>query len=147
MEKMVYARKNRLVRELTLLLANLEIHPQTAVGAGLVLQHRGMGTVIHPSTEIGSGVTLYHQVTVGRKDGHVPGHLSPMEKIVIGDGAILYPGAKVLGGAGVTRVGRNTIIAANAVLTQSTGDNEIWAGMPAKKVGDRTDSYSTAAHS
>lgn len=138
-EKMVYRRNNRIVRELTLLMANLEIHPQTPVGPGLVLQHRGMGTVIHPKTIIGKDVTLYHQVTVGRKDGHIPGHLSPMEKIVIGDGAILYPGAKVLGGEGVTTVGAGTILAANAVLTQSTGENEIWGGIPAKKIGNRTD--------
>ena len=147
MEKMVYRRASRIIRELTLLIANLEIHPQTPVGPGLILQHRGMGTVIHPSTEIGKDVTLYHQVTVGRKDGHIPGHLSPMEKIVIEDGAILYPGSKILGGAGVTTVGQGTIVAANAVLTQSTGGNEIWAGIPARKVGMRADGYSTAAHS
>ena len=34
-------------------------------------------------------------------------------------------------------VGEGTVIGANAVLTQSTGDWEIWAGIPAKKIGLR----------
>ena len=34
-------------------------------------------------------------------------------------------------------VGKGTIIGANAVLTQSTGENEIWAGIPAKLIGKR----------
>ncbi|MFQ7842579.1 MAG: acyltransferase, partial [Thomasclavelia spiroformis] len=54
----------------------------------------------------------------------------------IKEGAILCAGAKILGKGQLT-VGRNTIIAANAVLLSSTGDNEVWAGIPAKKIKDR----------
>lgn len=136
-ETLVYKRQNKAARELLLLLANFEIHPETTVAKGLVLQHRGMGTIIHPATDIGANVTLYHQVTIGRKDGHVPAKDSPMERIQIGDDAVLYPGCKILGGAGVTTVGTGTIIAANAVLTQSTGEYEIWGGIPARKIGIR----------
>ncbi|WP_354146402.1 hypothetical protein [Arthrobacter sp. 754] len=137
MEKMVYRRKIRVVRELLLLVAGLEVQAGTKIGKDLQLQHRGMGIVIHPSTTIGDRVTLYHQVTIGRKDAHIPEADSVMEGIVIGDDAILFPGSKVLGGPGVTTVGARTILAANAVLTQSTGEDEIWAGIPARKVGDR----------
>ena len=31
----------------------------------------------------------------------------------------------------------DTITAANSVLTASTRDNEVWAGVPARKVSDR----------
>lgn len=48
-------------------------------------------------------------------------------------------GAKVLCKEGVLTVGKNTIIGANAVLLESTGDNEIWVGIPAKKIGLRKD--------
>lgn len=136
-EKLVYKRGSRVVREILLLVSNFEIHPSTTVAKGLSIQHRGMGTVIHPATDIGENVTLYHQVTIGRQDGHVPAAQSPMKRIVIGDHAVLYPGSKVLGGAGVTTVGRGTILAANAVLTQSTGEYEVWGGIPAKKIGVR----------
>lgn len=136
-EKLVYRRNHRLARTILLLVSNFEIHPGTTVAKGLTVQHRGMGTVIHPSTDIGRNVTLYHQVTIGRQDGHIPAAESLMERIVIGDHAILYPGCKILGGAGITTVGTGTIIAANAVLTQSTGDYEVWGGIPARKLGTR----------
>ena len=136
-ESLVYRRRNRIVREL-MLLYGLDVPAGVKVGAGLTLQHRAMGTVLHPATVIGDRVTIYHQVTIGRQDAHVPWDQSSMERIEIGDDAILYPGAKILGGPGVTRVGTGTIIAANAVLTKSTGDWEIWAGVPARKIGSRT---------
>ena len=43
-------------------------------------------------------------------------------------------GAKVLGADGLLYLGSGTVVGANAVLTQSTGENEIWAGIPAKMV-------------
>ena len=46
----------------------------------------------------------------------------------IGAGAVILPGVKV---------GPGTIIGAGAVLTKSTGPNEIWLGNPATKVGER----------
>ena len=55
----------------------------------------------------------------------------------VGDDACICVGAKVIGGAGWLRVGRGTVVGANAVLLESTGDWEIWAGVPARKVGKR----------
>lgn len=72
MEKMVYRRHIRAIRELMLLVAGLEVQAGTKIGKDLRLQHRGMGIIIHPSTIIGDRVTLYHQVTIGRKDAHIP---------------------------------------------------------------------------
>lgn len=136
MERLVALRRFRLAREL-MLLYGLEVQPSTVIGSGLRLNHRGMGTVLHPLTKIGDRVTIYHQVTVGRADGHIPFSESKMRRIEIGDDVALYPGSKILGGPGVTRVGSGTIIAANAVVTKSTGDWEVWGGIPAKKIGDR----------
>jgi serine O-acetyltransferase len=65
---------------------------------------------------------------------------SKFEGIVIEDDAILAPGAKVLCKEGILRVGRGTVVGANAVLLQSTGENEIWAGVPARCIGQR-DTY------
>ncbi|GLY29852.1 hypothetical protein [Kineosporia sp. NBRC 101731] len=140
MEKLVYLRGHpllgRAAREL-LLVYGVDFPKEVSLGPELQLQHRGMGTVIHPLTKIGRGVTLYHQVTIGRADAHVPWQQSKMVGIEIGDGAVLYPGVKILGGPGVTRVGESAIIAANAVVTCSVPDNEIWGGVPAKKLSDR----------
>lgn len=134
--RLVYLRKWRIVREL-LALYCIEIPPQVEIGENFDLVHRGFCTVIHPNTKIGDRVKIYHNVTIGRADIHLPGSQSKMKQIDIGSDVILCPGSVVLGGEGVTRVGAGTILAANAVLNQSTGENEIWAGVPAKFVSKR----------
>ena len=74
---------------------------------------------------------------LGRADIHRPMAQSRFEGIVIEDDVILSPGAKVLCKEGVLRVGRGTVVGANAVLLQSTGEWEIWAGIPARCIGKR----------
>lgn len=133
---LIRRRRHRICRY-GLLLFGLEIPPEVTIGKGLVVVHRAMGTVIHPRCRIGDRVTIYHQVTIGRRDAFLAEEESLMERIEIGDDVILFPGCKILGGPGVTRVGRGTVVAANAVLTSSTGDWEVWAGVPAKRVGQR----------
>jgi serine O-acetyltransferase len=129
-------RNLRIVREV-LALYCIEIPVGVIIGKNFKLIHRGFCTVIHPSTEIGNNVTIYHNVTIGRKDAYVPYNNSKMEKIVICDDVVVFPGSVLLGGDGVTRIEKGCIVAANSVLTQSTGENEIWGGVPAKKIGIR----------
>ena len=76
-------------------------------------------------------------VGIGRADIHIPAAESPFEGIVIEENVIISPGAKVLCKEGVLRVRRGTMIGANAVLLESTGENEIWAGIPARRIGTR----------
>jgi serine acetyltransferase len=135
-DKMVRFRHVRLVRE-ALLLMGVEVHAQTTIGPGLVLHHRGNGVVITPATRIGSSVAIYQQVTIGRTGVDTTAEEQGFEGVEIGDHAVLCAGAKVLGGRGTLRVGTGTVVAANAVLTRSTGDWEVWAGVPAVKVSDR----------
>ena len=136
MKRLVRWRRYRLAKEL-LALYGVEIPAAVEIGRDFQLVHRGFGTVIHPSTRIGDRVTIYHQVTIGRSDAHLPGHRSALAEIVIEDDVVLFPGAKVLAGDGTTRLGRGTIVAANAVLLCSTGEDEIWAGVPARLVSKR----------
>lgn len=110
---------------------------EVEIGRDLHLEYRGMGTVFHPAVTIGDRVAIYHQVTLGQADGWVPWKDSAMDRIVLRDDVILFPGVKILGGPGVTTVGTGTMLGANSVLTRSTGEWEIWAGVPAKKVGER----------
>lgn len=53
---------------------------------------------------------------------------SKFEKFIVEDGAVICSGAKVIGKKGILKIGKNSIIAANAVLLNSTGPNEIWGG-------------------
>jgi serine O-acetyltransferase len=135
-DRLVYWRRYRLAREI-LALYGVEIGATVEIGEDFQLLHRGFGTVIHPDTTIGDRVRIFHQVTIGRADAHILREHSKMLRVVIEDDVILFPGAKILGGEGITRVGLGTIVAANAVLLNSTGDNEVWAGVPARRIAAR----------
>jgi serine O-acetyltransferase len=137
---LVYARESPLLGHLAyylLKLMGVEMPLSVRVGQDFTLEHGGFGVVIHSRSVIGDRVKIYPGVTLGRADIYRPVERSRFEGIVIEDDAILCPGAKILGKEGVLRVGRGSVVGANAVLLQSTGEMEIWAGMPARCVGKR----------
>jgi len=138
--RLVYARNIPILGRLAyfmLKLLGIEIPRPVKVGEQLELAHGGFGIVIHPQTTIGKRVKIYPGVTLGRADIYRPAAQSGFEGIVVEDDAILCPGAKILCKEGMLHVGRGSVIGANAVLLESTGENEIWAGVPAKRVGTR----------
>ncbi|WP_336650082.1 hypothetical protein [Kocuria rosea] len=135
--RLVTLRQHAWARQL-LAIQGVEIPAGVRIGAGFQLMHRGFGTVVHPDTVIGDNVIVFHGVTLGRMDAWLPREESRMKGFEISDGAVLCAGAKILCNEGTLKVGRGTVVAANAVLTRSTGENEIWAGVPARKVSDRT---------
>jgi serine O-acetyltransferase len=137
--RLVYARRGLFGRLSYLLLKSFgaEVPRSVEIGKGFTLVHGGFAVVIHPNTKIGDNVKVYPGVTIGRADIHLPIEQSKFLGIEIEDDVILSPGSKVLCKEGVLRVGRGTVIGANAVLLESTGDGEVWAGLPAKKVGMR----------
>ena len=138
--RMLYARRVPLLGRLAyylLKLVGLEIPRSVRIGKDVTLEHGGFGVVIHPNSEIGDRVKIYPGVTLGRADIYRAIDDSDFEGIAIGDDVILAPGAKVLGKEGVLQVERGTVVGANAVLLESTGPDQIWAGIPAKCVGHR----------
>ena len=140
--RLVYARRWPVLGRLAyylLKLLGVELPRSVPVGEGFELAHGGFGVVIHSRAQIGKRVKVYPGVTLGRADIYRPAERSRFEGIVIEDDVILCPGAKVLCKEGTLHVGRGSVIGANAVLLQSTGENEIWTGMPAQRVGERRD--------
>ena len=115
----------------------VEIPRGVVVGQDFELAHGGVGVVVHSRSTIGDRVKMYPGVTLGRADIHKPMAQSRFEGIVIEDDVILAPGAKVLCKEGLLVVRRGTVVGANAVLLGSTGENEVWAGVPARCVGRR----------
>ena len=81
-----------------------------AVGRNVQFCHNCLGTVIYKDTTIGNDVLIYQNVTIGQAD---PFNKNPA-KFIIEDGVVLSAGAKILGKNDL-RVGRNSIVAANAV--------------------------------
>jgi serine O-acetyltransferase len=139
-ESLVYARQWSPVGKLAYFLLKwmgAEIPVSVSIGPGFLLHHGGVGVVIHPKTVIGQRVGIYPGVTLGRADVYRPAQQSKFQGIVVEDDVILGAGAKILCEDGILRVGRGTVIGANAVLLESTGENELWVGIPAQKVGMR----------
>jgi len=141
---LVYTRQSqfRFVGKLAYYLLKLlgaEIPVSVKVGPDFILEHGGFGVVIHSKAVIGARVHVYPGVTVGRADIYRSSMQSRFAGIVIEDDVVLSPGCRVLCKEGTLRVGRGTVVGANAVLLQSTGENEIWAGLPARCVGKRED--------
>lgn len=126
----------RVVRILLRCLA-VDIPTEVQIEWPVHVYHNWIGVVISRHARIGRNVSIFHGVTIGRRDPYVPESESPVSPIVIEDDAFLCVGAVILGGDEEVRVGRGTVVGANAVLTRSTGQWEIWAGNPARKVGDR----------
>lgn len=137
---LVYARRWPVLGPLAyyaLKFLGVEIPRSVPVGPDFELAHGGVGVVVHSRAVIGRRVKIYPGVTIGRADIYRPAAESKFEGVVIEDEVILAPGAKILCKAGVLRVGKGSVIAANAVLLESTGEGEVWAGMPARCVGLR----------
>lgn len=118
-------------------LSAAEVPSEVSFGPGLVVHHHAMGLVIHHRTTVGARVHLFQGVTIGRDRVWEPLDASSPFHIVIEDDVWVCTGATVLGGEDGLRIGRGTIIGANAVLRDSTGPWEIWAGIPARLVGTR----------
>jgi serine O-acetyltransferase len=137
---LVYARNWPVLGRLAyyaLKLLGVEIPRPVPVGRDFELAHGGVGVVVHSRARIGDRVKIYPGVTLGRADIYRPVEQSRFEGIVIEDDVILAPGARVLCKQGILRVGRGSVIGANAVLLESTGEWELWAGAPARRVGVR----------
>ncbi len=137
---LVYARPSRVWGKLAywiLKLLGSEIPRSVLIGENFELVHGGFGVVIHSKSIIGKNVKIYPGVTLGRSDIYLPADQSKFEKIIIEDDVILSPGSKILCKEGILTVRKGTVVGANSVLLESTGEMEIWAGIPAQKIGIR----------
>ncbi len=125
---------------LILKLLGVEFPRAVPVGTGLRLPHGAVGLVVHEQSVIGSNVSLYQGVTLGRSDQIEVKQNADSGGVILEDDVAICAGAKILFRSSETLVvSRGSIIGANAVLTQSTGPNEIWAGVPARLVRTRQD--------
>lgn len=136
---LVYAQRwpviGKVIR-LLLLLRGTNIAPSCLTGPGLMLPHGGIGIVVHHRATLGRNVAIFQGVTVGRADIWVAE--KPDFHAIIDDDAVLCANAVVLSSSErPVRIGRGAIVGANSVVTCSVPDGEIWAGIPARKVGVR----------
>jgi serine O-acetyltransferase len=102
----------------------VEITTQAKIGRRFRLIH-GSGVVIGLGAVLGDDCTVYQGVTLGLGRSGKQGQEYPE----IGDGVIIYAGAKVLGGV---TVGAHSVIGANAVVTTDLPAHCVAAGVPAR---------------
>lgn len=102
----------------------LVLPPSVRVGRGVLFSYQGLGTVIHKEAEIGNGAIIATCVTIGGRSGM---RGAP----VIGEGALIGTGAKVLG---PIHIGQFASVGANAVVLEDIPPYAIAVGIPAKVV-------------
>ena len=92
-----------------------DISQRARIGQGLKLPHP-IGVVIGEGAQIGNFVTIYHNVTIGRKRMEKP------EYPVIGDHAVVYCGALIVGNV---TVGHHSIVQAYSIVDQDVPPDSI----------------------
>lgn len=132
--------RRKLAQMVCVLCFSFDIPSTVEVGNDVEFLHNGLGTVIHPTTVIRDGAMICQNVTVGDSKAIRGASDYDFGGVVVGRGATVCAGAKVLGGEEPLLIGDGSVVAANAVLFKSTLRNEIWAGVPAKRVGTRNHS-------
>ena len=111
----------------------IEIHPAAKIGRRVCIDH-GHGIVIGETAEVGDDVMIYQGVTLGGTGKDV-GKRHP----TIENGVMIGAGAKVLG---PITVGRNSKVAAGAVVVRDVEPNCTVVGIPGEVVridGERVD--------
>ena len=125
----------RLISVIARFLTGIEIHPGAVIGPGFFIDH-GFGVVIGETTKIGCNVTLYQGVTLGGTSLE-PGKRHP----TLGNDVIIGAGAKVLG---PITLGDSVRVGSNAVVVKDVASKTTVVGIPAKPIGGRAESKSTA---
>ena len=129
----------RLISQFSRFLTGIEIHPGAKIGKNLFIDH-GMGVVIGETSEIGNNVTIYHMAKLG---GIAPSINSNEQRDIkrhptLEDNVVVGSGAQILGSI---KIGKNSLIGSNAVITKDVAEKSVMAGIPAKRVGDATKGF------
>jgi acetyltransferase-like isoleucine patch superfamily enzyme len=98
----------------------LELADFVDIGSFTILDARS-GIVIEKDVQIGSHCAIYSESTIDGKKG----------KIVLKENCRLGSHCTVM--PGVT-IGKNTVIGAHSFVNRSIGENEVWAGVPARLI-------------
>ena len=105
------------------LLSNCAIDPRTKIGKNSFFAYGGIGTVIHKDSVIGENVIIGPNVVIGGRSNQNPPKI--LNNVLIGAGAIIL---------GDIILNNNCKIGAGSVVLSDVGENETWAGVPAKKI-------------
>lgn len=109
------------------------INVSARIGPGFMIAHVG-GIIIGGSTIIGKNCDIRQNVTFGGNFNKVSS--DNRTQPIIGDNVSICPGAVIVG---PIKIGSNSIIGANSVVTRDFPENVIVSGIPATIIKDRWD--------
>ena len=121
-------------------------HPETVSIGGLVTFDLTADITLGDYVEISTGAQFFTHK-------HIWNHSRGLRKdiqgvvaypLVIGRDAFIGVNAIILGG--VQRIGEGAVIGAGAVVTKFVPDYEVWAGVPARKIGMRGEKNRPSTH-
>lgn len=105
---------------------------EAQVGDDVILEHYALGIVMHPQVRIGHRCRIYHHVTLAAETWIGSPHCISLENdVTIGAHSIVVarPNTSLT-------IGRHAFLGAGSVLTKDVPAFEIWAGNPARKIGE-----------
>ncbi len=106
-----------------------QIYPETEIGEGFYLGHWG-AVVINPKVKIGRNCNIAQGVTIGQQNrGKNQGAPEIGDEVWIGANAVIV---------GNIKIGNNVLIAPNAYVNFSVGDNSIVVGNPASATANNS---------
>lgn len=103
--------------------------PCNVVGPGLAIVHYGT-IVISGGCRIGKNFRIHVGVNIGANAGET-------QAAIIGDNVYVGPGAKIIGSV---KIGNNSVIGANAVVTRDVPNSVTVGGVPAKVISENDSS-------
>lgn len=122
----------RIVKTLNFALHKCLLPAEAQVGDDLILEHYALGIVMHPQVRIGSRCRIYHHVTLAAETWIGSPHFITLEDdVTIGAHSIVVARPNT-----PLTIGQKSTLGAGSVLTKSIPPFEIWAGNPARKIGD-----------
>lgn len=128
--------KNCYLAENATITGNVKMGDNCSIWFNAVLRSDVNGIVMGNNVNVQDSACVHQsdETPVIIEDNVSIGHIANVHGCIIKRGALIGMGATVLDGA---VIGENAIIAANALVTSNTqvGENEIWAGVPAKCIG------------
>lgn len=109
--------------------SGITIGQDTIIGKNCFLDGRAPLSIGN-HVDIASDVLIYtnqHKIHSDKFENQ-PNPVTIKDYVFIGPRAIILPGVTI---------GTGAVVAAGAVVTKDIGDKQIWAGIPAVKIGDR----------